>query len=163
MSVEVTFKTTITNVETLENNVPAAAADKAVTHSGFNTSKTLNSASTPPATKGNAFELALSGGAATLDLTAIPATGGGTYSGSGLKVQLLRIRNKAANANSISIAVGASNGYELAGSDFKVTLAPGQEFTFYGNDATPDVAAGDKELDLAGTGTQAVEIDIVLG
>ena len=43
------------------------------------------------------------------------------------------------------------------------TTAPGQEHVFFGNDATPDIASGARTLDLAGTGSQVLDVVIILG
>lgn len=164
MSVSVTYKSIVTTEETIDTNTPAVSARfNAITHDGYNSTKVMNASSTPPATKAAYFSKALVAGAATIDLTALTGTNGVTVVGTGLKVQVARFKNPSTNANSIVVTVGASNGYNLAGSDFKVTLAPGQEQTFYGNDATPDVGSGAKNIDISGTGTQALQVSIVLG
>lgn len=165
MSVEVTFAATITTVETLETNVVAASAnkDKRVTHTGYNVSDTMNSGSTPPATKCAYFLKAMSEGAGTIDLTALTGTNGATVSFSGLKVQAATFRNPPANGNAITVGEGASNGYELGGDGWTFILQPGMSITIYGNDATPDVGGSTKTIDIAGTGSQALEVSLVAG
>lgn len=166
MAVNVTYQANVTVVETIANNddgLSTTAAQKQVTYNAFNTSKTLNASSSPAATTHAAFTAALSGGALTVDLTSLTGTNGATVSMSGLKVQVLRCKAPTSNANPITITPGASNGYDICGADFSVTLSPGQEVTIYGNDATPDVAGTDKTLDLAGTGSQELEMEIVAG
>ena len=163
MSVTVTYQSTITVVETLEGNAPAATdANKKVTHNAFNTSKSLTGASSQPVTKCAFFEQALAAGVATIDLTALTGTNGASVDMSGLKVQQIKFKNKAGN-NVVTIGEGALNGYELAGSGWQVALQAGQEFVIDGNDATPDVGAAAKEIDLAGTGTDEIEVSIVCG
>ena len=163
MTVNINYQSKITAVETLEANVDSLGTDKQVTHNQFDTTKALTSGTTPPVTKIAASVQALTAGAATIDLTNLLGVNGAVVDGTGLKVQILKIKNKAESANPISIAPGASNGYDIFGADFKVTLQPGQEATLYGNDATPDIAAEDKTLDLAGTGAQECEIIVVMG
>jgi len=164
MAVSVTYASTVTVAETLPGAIPSAlAAKKIVTHDVFNTSLTLNAASTPPASTMAAFTQALSGNTATIDLTTLVGTNGSVVNGTGLKVQLLKAKATATNANPITISVGAANGYDLSGAAFSVTLSAGQEVTLYGNDASPDIAAGDKEIDLLGTGAQTIDIMIVMG
>lgn len=164
MSVSVTYGATCTVIETITTGTPAASdANARVTHNLFNSSASLSGSTTPPATTVAAFELALVAGAGSIDLRALSGTNGATIDGNGLKVQVLKIKAKATNENVISVAVGASNGYELAGADFKITLQPGQEFLFYGNDETPDIADADKVLDVAGTGTQGLDVIVVMG
>jgi hypothetical protein len=164
MSVEVTYAATATVVETLEDNVPAATApNRKVRHDQYNGAATLSASTTPPVTKVAVFEKALAAGAATIDLTALTGTNEATVDGTGLKVQVLKIKNKSTNANPITIKVGLTDGYQLAGANFEAQISPGQEFLFYGNDATPDIGAAAKTLDLAGTGSQAAEVLIVMG
>lgn len=163
MAVSLELKLHATAVETFTSDASLAANDKGVTHSGFNISKSLSASTTPPATKTAYFSQAMTDGAATIDLTGLPGTNAGVVSLSGLKVQSLLLENPSTNANAISIEPGASNGYDIFGSDFKVTLQPGQSALFYGNDATPDVGSSDKTLDIAGTGTQSLKVGIVAG
>jgi len=164
MSVEVTLKSLATVVETPETNMPAVSdADKTVTHDGFNTSKTLNASSTPAVHKVACFEQALTAGSATIDLTALTGTNGATVDGTGQKVQVFKAKAPATNANPITIGEGAANGYELAGNAWKMILQPGQEFLFYGDGDTPAIGAAAKDIDLAGTGAQKLEIEIVTG
>ncbi len=164
MSVELTYAATVTVVETLEDNVPAATgANRKVRHDQFNGSAGLTASTTPPVTKVAAFEKALSAGVATIDLTNLTGTNGATVDGTGLKVQVLKIKNKATNANPITIKTGLTDGYELGGANFEAQISPGQELTFYGNDATPDIGATTKNLDLSGTLSQAAEVILVMG
>ena len=114
MSVELTYAATVTVVETLEDNVPAATgANRKVRHDQFNGAAGLTASTTPPVTKVAAFEKALSAGAATIDLTNLTGTNGATVDGTGLKVQVLKIKNKATNANPITIKTGLTDGYDL--------------------------------------------------
>jgi len=141
----------------------ATAAARTLTQSGFDTGKTLTAATTPPVTCGALFDQALTSGTATIDLTALVGANTKTVNGTGLRVQVLRLRNPATNANPISIAKGASNGYDGLGANFKDTLAPGAEFLRYLNDAGSDIGSGNKTLDLAGTGAQVLEVEIIMG
>lgn len=164
MSVAVAFASTVQTVETIDSNAPAiSSADNTLTHNGYNTSLSLNAGTTPPVTKCAYFSKALSSGSATIDLTALTGTNGVSVDGSGLKVQIAKFKNPASNGNNITVTVGASNGYLLAGAAWKAILAPGQEITFYGNDATPDIGGSAKTIDLSGAGTQALECSIIMG
>lgn len=164
MSVVVTHSVLVTTVETIETGIPAAAADNAkITHSLFNkTPVTLNASSTPPATKCAFFTQALTAGAATIDLTALPGTNGATIDMTGLKVQVFRVIGNG-NANPITLTEGAANGYELAGNAWKGAVNNAQELTFYGNDSTPDVSPTAKDIDLSGTGVQSVKVAVIAG
>ncbi len=110
MSLSVTYDSTVTVEETLTGNAPfATSAKKKVTHDQFDTSTTLNAGSTPPATTFAAFQKALSSGTATIDLTSVTGTNGATVNFTGLKLQLVKIRNPATNAN------GSSKTFDLTG------------------------------------------------
>lgn len=164
MAVALTYATNLTVVETLANNTPSAPdATRKVTHTNFNSAASLSAATTPPVTTAAFFQQLLTAGAATIDLTALTGTNGATVNLTGLKVQAIKFKALATNANPITIGEGASNGYELLGSGWTLDLAPGQEIVIYGNDATPDVGGSAKEIDLAGTGTQGLEVSIVAG
>jgi len=163
MSAILEYLGNVTVKETLETGVPAASANKRiVTHDLFNTAKTLNVDSTPPVTKVANFEQALTVGAATIDLTSLAGTNGASIDGTGLRVQMLKLRNKDAN-NPVTIEEGASNGYDGFGSGFSVTIAEEGEVTLLTNDAGTDIGATNKTLDLSGTGSEEVEVSIVMG
>lgn len=141
------------------------SADNTATYAPLNTDATTYTASTSvPVTKFSSGEKTLSGGAGTLNLAALPGvTADETVDGTGLKVQFAWFRNKSTNANNITITFGASNPYNLLGSAFVMVLAPGQSVKIFGNEATPDVASGAKNIDLAGTASQILEYQIVMG
>ena len=126
-------------------------------------SSTANGATQPEAiTKAVIFEQALSAGAATVDLTALTNVIGESETFLGLKVQAIHFLNPVGNAV-MTISEGASNGYELMGNAFTFKLLAGQELIFRGFEATPDVASGAKTIDIAGTGTEELQIIIVAG
>ena len=163
MSVIVTQSNIITVAETLETNADSSTtANSVITHSEFNTaSQTLTSGTTPPVTKTANFIQTLAGGVATVDLTALEGTNGATVTGSGLKVQFLRVKNLGAAV--VTVKFGAANPYLLAGAAWTVILSQNQVFTWEGNDATPDIAGGAKDIDLSGTGSETQEWTVVMG
>lgn len=163
MSVSLTVGMKVTSVETLETNVPAAPSNgKSVTHSAFNkTDATLTSVTTPPVTKCSYSQPALSTGAYTINLAALTGVNGATVDLTGLKVQAIKVKNNGANV--MSFTEGASNGYALLGASFLFAVQPGQEIMLYGNDATPDVASGDRTIDVTGTGSQSFDLVVVAG
>jgi hypothetical protein len=168
MSVAATVTQLISAVETLEGNTAAQTSTKRrVTWDALSSkSLSLSSTSTPPVTKIAGGQVALVAGAKTLDLCALTGLGanGASVDMTGLKVQALYMENPSTNANTISIAKGASEGYQFSGSDGKLTLSPGQSVLLFGNDATPDVASGSAHnLDFAGTLVQPFNIIIVAG
>lgn len=160
VSVDWALKCTIT--ETLPSNTDSAPdATRKITHTAFNEAGTLTSATTPPVTKQASFVKALSTGSGTIDLTSLTGSNGATVDGTGLKVQILRVKNL--GANNLVITPGASNGIDLFGSSSSVTVFPGACYQFFLNDSPPDIASGDRTIDLAGTGSQTSEWTIVMG
>lgn len=164
-SISVSYRNDVTVAQTLDSaSTPSANADKRViTHQAFNDTLTLNSGSTPDVTKMAAFTKALSAGAATIDLTALTGTNGATVNGNGDKVRIFKAINPSSNANSITLTEGASNGYELAGNGWTVVLQPGQHFTFYADEDAPTIGGSAKTIDLAGTGSQTLNVMVVMG
>jgi hypothetical protein len=146
--------------ETLASNVDGSESPSLL-HASFDDTATLNSSTTPPVTKSVVKVVALSGGAATIDLTTITGTNALAQDMTGLKVQYFRVKNL--GANTMTFTVGASNGYNLAGAGFSVALEQNQQFALFLNDASPDVAAGDRTIDVAGTTTQTFELTVVAG
>jgi hypothetical protein len=141
-------------------------SDETFTVDGLNATATLNASSTPPATKQASGTQAMTAGAATLDLTALPGdTADETKDMTGLKLQLAILKAPSTNANPITISQGASNAYGLdaAGGTWSLTLDPGQFVLLYLDDNAEDVAAGAKEIDLAGTAAQELDYLLVFG
>lgn len=161
MSVEATVKLSINVEETLVTGVDDVE-QPTLTHSGFSTTKKLNSTTTPPATKTYSDTVALVAGAKTLDLTSLVGTGGATITMLGLKLQALKIKNAAGNG-ALTITGGASDGYNLFGAAGSMVLGAEEEVCCLYNDTKDDVAAGDKNIDFAGTGTQEFDVQLVFG
>ncbi len=93
----------------------------------------------------------MTSGAVTIDMTAAPYSGGTTVP---IRAFFL---NPASNANSITIAKGASNGYTGFGSAFSITLAPGESC---GLNALTALSGSVKTLDVTGTGSQVLVVQI---
>lgn len=162
-TVSVAYASNITITETFSI---ANSADNTILVNTYNQSGTLTASSSVPATKQATFALTMSGGTGSVDLTALPGLNANeTVDGTGLKGQLLLLLNPSSNANSITVAKGASNGYgwNTAGTSWTVSLSPGQWAMFGGNDVGPDVASGARLLDVTGTGSQVLDVSIVLG
>lgn len=146
-----------------------STADSSNNTATFNTLGELSSytASTSvPVAKHAEYDLALSSGSATIDLTALPGrTADETVVGTGLKLQILKLTNKSTNANKISVAKGASTGYSLDANStsWTVVLSPGQSALFFLNESAPDVSSSVKVFDVTGTGAQVLQVQIVLG
>lgn len=145
--------------ETLSN--VDGASNPTIYLSAFDDTYQLDASTTPPVTKCVVDVIPLVAGAYTIDLTTIQGTNGTAQDMTGLKVQFFRFKNL--GANDMTITFGASNPYNLLGSAFVVVVKAGQQFMFYGNDATPDVGAGAKNIDVTGTLVQEFELTIVAG
>jgi len=146
----------MTVTEILARNVPGLS-DKTVVHSLLNKAATYDADSAVPVTKVACFEQALSGGAATIDLTTLNGVDSADVDGVGLKVQFALFVNKSTNDNPITIAKGASNGYTGFGAALSVELQKSGYVLLFGNQLAADIAAGCKTLDLAGTGTDVLQ------
>jgi hypothetical protein len=159
MSIRATVVGQITVTETVAAGIDGVT-DPTLVYNAFNFSHTVNASTTITGTKVTADTSALSAGAATIDLTAVPVAGGTTQSFSGLKVRGYLFSTPTTNAANITIAEGASNGYPLGDS---IVLKPGQRVVKWLDDEGTTVAGGDKTLDLAGTGTDAFSYLIIAG
>lgn len=162
MTVVANYLSQLTVVETLSVGVPAATTPS-ITHSGYNTTDKANASSTPPASKAVANSYAMTAGAKTLDLTALVGTNGATVDGSTLKLNYAKFINPSTNTGSIVVKFGASNAY-LLGSDsaWRHTLKPGDEVLYKGT-ANPTIDSTHKNIDISGTGTESIEVVLVMG
>lgn len=124
---------------------------------------TLNAGSTPDGELHADMSVAMTAGAATIDFTALTKRGGVAQSFNGKKVRAIAFYNPVANANIITISEGASNGLPLFGATFKIGIQPGDYVFAYLGDAGTAVGGTDKNIDLAGTGTQALQMLAVAG
>lgn len=122
----------------------------------------FNGTSGPAATQAWHGLVTLIAGALTLDLTALADATLGTISMSGLKLKFMQIIATAGNANPITIAPGAVNGYTgWVGSAGLSLNASDQEMLV--RNAGIAVDGTHKTLDLAGTGTQSAVIVLLFG
>ncbi len=160
-TVSVAYKSMLTAIRTYTGQF-VSAANATVTYSGLNTEATYNASSTYPVTKLASGYWTLDTGLFTADLTALTDEDG-TVNLSALKVQFLKLRGKSTNANAITISEGGSNGYALLGASFTFKLLANQEVLIRLADASPDVAGGDKTIDLVGTGSQVLEWELLAG
>lgn len=161
MAITLSWAATLTAVETLAGNTDDATdANRKITHAAFDLSGTASATTTPVVTAHAGKLLALAAGVATIDLTNLVGWGsnGTTVVGTGLRVQFLRIKNL--GANDMTFSTGASNGYNFGG---PVTVKPGGFVMIGGNTALPVIAAGVKNIDVAGTGTQTAQVSIEMG
>jgi hypothetical protein len=162
MSVSATFISALTITEPSAETL-VQSTDNTISYVGPNQSLTLTGLTSPAVSKQAAFEVTMSGGAATIDMQALVGALGSIVDGTGLKVQMIKFTNKATNANAITIAEGASNGYELLGGSFTFTLPVGGSALFYLPEGSPDIAANASEIDISGTGSQVLQVAIAMG
>lgn len=161
-TISATYGLELSVVETFDGQV--GAGDNTLTYNGLTENGILTASSSVPATKQASGTKLLSGGAGTLDMTALPGkTADETVDATGLKLQLAIFHNLDANANTITVTFGAANPYLLGGTGFKWILSPGDTLMVKKKDSAPDVAAGAKDIDLAGTGAQGLEYHCVFG
>lgn len=157
MAVDASYNFLLRPQETL--TTADGSTNPTVVFDNFDVTGRLNASSTPPATKVICKTITLSGGAYTLDLTTETGTNGVAIGGTGLRVQFIRVTNNGDNA--MTFSEGASNGLAIACGTF-IVPAGGTTMMFL-NDASPDIASGDRTIDVAGTGTQTFKLTIVLG
>lgn len=164
MSVTVDYELKLDVVETITTGTPAAIdSNSIVTHDAYSTSGQLTSTTTVPATKSAFFSAVMSGGALTIDLTALTGTNGATVTFNGLKVQLMHLKAPITNAANVTVTAGASNGIDLLGASWSAVLQPGQELMWAGLDLAEDVSATVKTIDLAGTAADTLEVSLAAG
>jgi hypothetical protein len=137
----------------------ATPATQAVAHAISGSTGTMNAASTVPATKVASDSIALTGGALTLDLTALVGAAGAAVTFLGLKVQLAKFKNPSTNTGTLVITAGAANGYNIFGdADGSVTLGIGAEVLMMCPDTLDAVAGADLGIDI----TSAADADATL-
>ncbi len=163
MPVSVTYAATCTVAETLGNNTGSApAATRVITHTDYNETASLSAGTTPPATLVAEFLLTLSGGGATIDLTALEGTNSAVTDGTGLKVQVVRVKNLGANIMTVKSA--ASTGHTgIFAATTGHPVQPGGHIQLYSNDNGDDIGSGAKNWTVAGTASQTSEWTIVMG
>lgn len=162
MSVEANYKVECHVVETFETSIAGLdPGDKKVTHSVFNSQARLNADTAVPATKVASFEVTMTGAAVDVQFDSLTGVNGVAVDGTGLKVQIIKIRNAGAVAMTIAPKAATDN-YDLLGASFTLILLAGQEITFYGNEATPEIGAGEA-ITITGTSADKAEVIVVMG
>ncbi len=163
-TITVLYASKVTVVETFSG---AVDGDNTSTFAAQNEEATYTASTTVPVTKHSPpSTVTLGSGLATIDLALLPGiTADETVVGTGLKAQFIKFTNPSTNANKIVISNGASNPYRIDGATttWSIPLAPGQTVLLSLNDAGDDVAGSHKTIDLVGTGSQTLTVQIVLG
>lgn len=165
-SCQVAYNSSVTVSEYIPETgtgLATSQASRTVTHNAFDTVTTLTTGGSPDVTTVVSFNKAMSGGAATIDLTSLTGTNGATISASGLKLRILKAIAKSTNANVVTISDGASNGYTWCGSSWSLALKPGAQVLLYDSGQGDAVSGSVKTIDLAGTLAQSVDFIMVFG
>jgi len=162
-SIRVVAESNLRVIETVAAGY-VSPGDNTVTFDQLSEDWDLTGASSVPVTKHADFDQALSGGAATIDLLTLPGrTPDEVISFTGLRVQFVKFKNPSTNANAITFAVGASNGWAGLGAGWTFTLNPGCSVLFYLDEDGPNVDATHKTIDLTGTLAQTAKVQLVAG
>jgi hypothetical protein len=104
----------------------------------------------------------MTAGAGTIDMTAL-ALQDASITITGLKPRGVLFTALAANAGTITIAKGASNGYDGLGAAFSIALEPGMSMAVYFSTQGNAVSGTNKTLDLSGTLTDGLTYGIIAG
>lgn len=156
------LNTIVTGLQTLDTSLSATDSDRTLRWDGINTELTLNASSTPAVTKFVRMDQALTAGSATIDLTSLTGANDESVTFSGLKVQVAKFKNKSGNAE-MTIKFGVANPYNLLGASWTLKLADGAEITIYIPEGAPDVAGGAKDIDISGTDSEELEVQLFAG
>ena len=125
---------------------------------------TRNSTTTPDVEDGAFVVIAMSGGAATIDFTALvhqilSASATLTKSASGKKIREIMFVNPTGNTGNIRVKNGASNDLIPCGSAaFDFTIPPGGSARFEYQDAGTAIGSSDRNLDISGTGAETLQM-----
>jgi len=145
-------------VETFPAADLPAVGQLPLAYSGFAERWSLSATSAPPVSKVYAEEITSS---KDLDFTALVRSIGGTINASGLKVQYVQINNLS-TANTVAVADGDANAYQLQGGESILVQALGSVAMFF-NDKLADVDATHKGLKITATAGQKYQILILFG
>lgn len=165
-SVSATVAMTLTVVETLgTNNVDATASNSTITHNGFNVSTSLSGTSSPAITKTASFSQQLTAGAATIDFTTLTGTNGASVTGNGLRIIAIILTAASGNAgNTITAVTGASNGLPIFGANGREVINKGATVMKYDPSGLGTaIDSTHKTVDLTGTGTDTLNVIVVMG
>ena len=134
----------VTNIQTWVHKLEAMGGDFSDDHDTLPVSKVASVSGT------------LSGGVATIDLTALVGPYASAVTFSGLKLRFFQILNPAGNSALLTVAPGASDGYLLYGdASGQVSLGLGRSDLTYGADSMPTVGPTAKDIDLSSTDQDA--------
>lgn len=155
MAVTVDYKFALVTQETVTGITGASIS--VIDYSQFEVNGRLNSTSTPPATKAAYLTIEGTGvDSGSIDFTALAGPLASTIDATGLKLQMLRVTNKATSTGNFALATGSYGilGYEVAPRETVMQLF---------NDSLDDVSGGAKTLDWSCTDDCEVQITLIFG
>jgi len=145
-------------VEELEGLVDGLSL-KQVTHDALGkTALNLSGTTTPPVVR--AHTDTKTGGAATIDLTAMP-TITGNYDATGKKLRAILVECKTGSLGKLTVGPGGVNPYPLFGTGITPELPVSGRMMVYFADGLPAVAAGVKNITFTPTNA-ADSFDVIL-
>ena len=108
------------------------------------------------------IDQALTGGAASLDLTNLTSEDGRSFNGQGRVLAVIKAKAPMTNAAAVTLSPGESNGYAGLSSALPETLQPGQSMLAYADPDAAPVGATNKTLAMSGTGTDGLQFELTL-
>lgn len=165
LALGVTYQEILIAVHTLTGTFISGSDNTYTTSLSGEGSTTYTSSTSVPVTKIASGTATMSGGAATIDLTALTGLAGEAITFLGLKVQFAFFRAPSTNANVLAVSQGASDAYGLdaAGGTWLVRLDPDSSVLRRIANSAEDVASDAKTIDIAGTGSQTLEYILIAG
>lgn len=165
----VTFTTVVDEVIPAGDGYAAGSIKHALAQfSGLTTTKAFGGTGSPTWTDAWSDTVDLSGGTATIDLTALARPAPlEDVSFAGSKIVYAAFAGAAANANPIEVAPDATAGYNIFGTaDDKITVYPSQvvEYVSFAQaDLAAIVDATNDEITFTGTSTEQIHVLLVAG
>lgn len=145
----------------------SASGDRTLRSSGFNTTDTLNSTSTPALEKTPAIQEVTIGASPTvIDLSAVDVGIGRTLDMTGKKLVAYQFKADATNTGNVTVTADPTNGYDLFGASGLHVFVPGETIggTIYGAaSAKSAVAAADIRINIAGTSGDVIQVGLWFG
>lgn len=166
MTVEANYEFKLSVDETVDLDLEHTP-DPELTHEIAADKGTLNANSDPKASKVWCQRVALTSGAASIDLTALDNGNLPDVDFTGLKIRLVKLSAPNTNSAGIAVGVGASNGYNLFGptnaTADRVIISPECVEMRNFHDTAEEVDSTHLAVDFAGAGTDVLDVELVAG
>jgi len=145
----------------------SGSGDRTLRSSGFNTTDTLNSTSTPALEKTPAIiEVTIGGSPTVIDLSAVDIGVGRTADMTGKKLVAYQFKAAIGNAGNVTVGPDGTNGYDLFGASGLHVFVPGETLgAIITGVATAKsaVAAADLRINIAGTSGDVIDVALWFG